>query len=86
VTSLEMLWSARNTLGSFGQGSLRLHRALDGIHSYAASMLPNEPVEDCAPFGQPLERADLISGHERAVAVDICCEDCDEAPADCHRV
>jgi hypothetical protein len=30
-----------------------------------------------APFGQALERADLISAHETAVAFDICCEDCD---------
>ena len=84
----------------FGQSGLRLHRALHGVHGaselrkdtvarrvrYAAPVFPNEPVEDCAPFGQPLERADLISAHEAAVAFDIRCEDCDEASADCHRV
>jgi hypothetical protein len=46
----------------------------------------NEPVEDRAPFGQPLECADLVSAHEAAVAFDICCEDCDEASADFRRV
>jgi hypothetical protein len=35
---------------------------------YVAPMLPNEPVEDCALFGQPLERADIVSAHARAVA------------------
>jgi len=49
-------------------------------------VLPNKPVEDCAPFGQALERADLISTHEAAVALNICCEDCDEASADFRRV
>jgi hypothetical protein len=53
---------------------------------YAAPMLPNEPVEDCAPFGQALECADLVSAHEAAIAFDIRCEDRDEASADCHRV
>ena len=53
---------------------------------YTASVLPNEPVEDRAPFGQALERADLISAHETAIALDICCEDCDEASADFRRV
>jgi hypothetical protein len=54
--------------------------------SHAAPVFPNEPVEDCAPLGQPLERADLVSAHEAAVAFHIRCEDCDEASADCHRV
>ena len=49
---------------------------------YAAPVFPNDPVEDRAPFGQPLERADLVSAHEAAVAFDIRCEDCDEASAD----
>ena len=49
-------------------------------------MSPNEPVEDCAPLGEALERADLVSTHEAAVALDICCEDCDQASADCDRV
>ena len=53
---------------------------------YAAPMLPNEPVEDRAPFRQPFERADFVSAHETAVALDICCEDCDEASAECNRV
>jgi hypothetical protein len=84
----------------FGQGSLRIHRALYGINSaselrkdtvarrvrYPAPVLPNEPVEDCASFGQALEGADLISAHEAAVALDICCEDRDEASADFRRV
>ena len=52
----------------------------------AAPMLPNELIEDRAPFSQPPERADLVSAHEAAVALDIRCEDCDEASADCHRV
>jgi hypothetical protein len=46
----------------------------------------NKPIENYAPFGQSIERADLVSAHEAAVAFDICCEDCDEASADCHRV
>jgi len=84
----------------FGQSGLRIHRALHGVHGapklrkdaiasrvrYAAPVVPNEPVEDCAPFGQPLERADLVRAHKAAVALHICCEDCDELPADCHRV
>jgi hypothetical protein len=49
-------------------------------------VFPNDPVEDRAPFGQPFERADLISAHEAAVAFNIRCEDCDEASADCDRV
>ena len=39
-----------------------------------------------APFGQALERADLISAHETAVALHICCEDGDKAAADFRRV
>ena len=53
---------------------------------YAAPVFSNDPVEDRAPFGQTLERADFVSAHEAAVAFDIRCEDCDEASADCHRV
>jgi hypothetical protein len=53
---------------------------------YAAPVVPNEPVEDRAPFGQPFERADLVSAHEAAVAFDIRCEDCDELPDDGLRV
>ena len=52
----------------------------------APFVFPNDPVEYRAPFGQPFERADLISTHETAVAFDICCEDRHEASADCHRV
>ena len=84
----------------FGQGGLRIHRALDGINRaselredavarrvcYAAPVVPNDPVEDGAPFGQPLERADLVGAHEAAVALHISCEDGDEASADCDRV
>ena len=53
---------------------------------YTAPVFRNEPVENCAPFSQPLERADLISAHEAAISFDICCEDCDEASADGRRV
>jgi hypothetical protein len=84
----------------FGQSGLRIHRALHGIDRapelrkdtvarrvrYAAPVVPYELIEDRAPFGQALERADLVSAHETAVAFDICCEDCDEASADCNRV
>ena len=52
----------------------------------AAPVFPNDPVEDRAPFGQPFERADLVSAHEAAVALHICYEDCDEAWTDCNRV
>jgi len=38
----------------------------------APFVFPNDPVEYRAPFGQPFERADLISTHETAVAFDIC--------------
>jgi hypothetical protein len=48
----------------------------------ASSVFPNDPVEYRAPFCQPLERADLVSTHQAAVAFDIRCEDCDEASAD----
>ena len=49
---------------------------------YAAPVVPNEPVEDCTAFCQALKRANLISAHEAAVALNICCEDCDKASAD----
>jgi hypothetical protein len=49
-------------------------------------VVPNEPVEDRAPFGRPFECADLISAHKAAVAFNICCEDRDEASADCNGV
>ena len=52
----------------------------------AAPVLPNDPVEDRAPFGQPFERADLVRAHEAAVAFHIRCEDRDEASADFRRV
>jgi hypothetical protein len=38
------------------------------------------------PFGQALERADLIGAHKAAVALYIGCEDRDEASADVHWV
>jgi hypothetical protein len=77
---------------------LGVHRALHRVNgaskqehcrppcSLCGPVVPNEPGEDCAPFRQPLERADLIGAHEAAVALHICCEDGDEASADCHRV
>src|SRR5262249_16884232 len=78
----------------FKQGGLRLNGALHGVHGtselrkdpvarrvrYAAPVVPNEPVEDRAPFRQPLERADLVSAHEAAVALHIRCEDGNELP------
>ena len=84
----------------FGQGFLRFHCTLYRVNCaselrkntvasgvrYAAPVFTNEPVEDRAPLGQPLERADLISAHEAAVALDIRCEDRDEATADFRRV
>ena len=82
------------------KSSLCLHRALHRFHStpklrkntvarrvrYATPVFTNDPVEDCPPFSQAFERADLVSTHEAAVALHICCEDCDEASADCNRV
>ena len=84
----------------FGESRLRLHRASDCVNGaselrkdtiarrvrYAAPVVPNALVENCAPFSQALERADLISAHEAAVALDVCCEDCDEASADFRRI
>jgi hypothetical protein len=49
-------------------------------------MFANDPIEYRAPFGQALERADFVSAHKAAVALNICCEDCDEASADFRRV
>src|SRR5438034_591823 len=57
----------------FSQGGLGLHSALHGVNGapelrkhtvarrvrYAAPVVPNEPVENCASFCQPLECADL---------------------------
>jgi hypothetical protein len=84
----------------FAKRRLRLYNTFHGLNCtselgedtiarrvrYTAPMLPNEPVKDCAPFGQPFQRADLVRTHETAVAFDIGCEDRDEASADCHRV
>jgi hypothetical protein len=49
------------------------------IQTQVPLLFPNDPVEDCAPFDQPFERADFVSAHEAAVAFDICCIDCDQA-------
>ena len=90
----------RETGVRFGQGGLRIHRALHRIHGasklgkdtiarrvrYAAPMLPNEPIEDRPALGEPLERADLIGTHEPAVALHVCCEDCNQLPADVRKV
>jgi hypothetical protein len=54
--------------------------------SLCGPLAPNELVEDCAPFSQAFERADLVSSHETAIALNICCEDCDEASADTYRL
>jgi hypothetical protein len=84
----------------FGQRGLSIYGALHGLYGACelrknaiacrirdtATVIPNKPVEDRAPFGQPFERADLIRAHKAAVALNICCEDCDEATVDCHRV
>jgi hypothetical protein len=48
-------------------------------------MLADELVKYGAPFGKALERTDLVSAHEAAVALDVCREDSDEA-SNCHRV
>src|SRR5262249_53237730 len=90
----------RETGVRLGKSRLGFHRALHGVNGatelrkntiasrirYAAPVFSNEPVEDRAPFGQPFERADLISTHQTAVALNICCEDCDEASADFRRI
>jgi hypothetical protein len=84
----------------FGQGGLRLHRALHRFYSaselgkdnitrrvrYATPVFTNDPVEDRAAFRQTFERADLLSAHEAAVALHISCEDGDETSADFRRV
>jgi len=84
----------------FSQSGLRLYRALHRLHSaselrkhtvarrvrYAAHMVPDELIKYGSALSEALERADLVNAHEAAVAFDICCEDCDEASADCHRV
>ena len=90
----------RETGVRFGQGRLRIHRALHRIHGapklrkdtvarrvgYAAPMVPNEPIEDRPTLGQPPERADLIGAHEAAIAFHICCEDCNQLPADVRKL
>jgi hypothetical protein len=84
----------------FGQSSLCGHPALHGINGaselrkdtiarrvrYTTTVFRNEPVEDRAAFCQALERANLVSAHETAVALHIRREDCDEASADFRRV
>jgi hypothetical protein len=90
----------RDTGVRLAQRTLRFHCALHGINGapelrkdtiarrvrYAAPVFPNDPVEDRAPLGQPLERADLVGAHEAAVAFHIGCEDRDETAADYNRV
>ena len=49
-------------------------------------MLPNEPIEDRAALGEPLERADLIGTHEPTVAFHVCREDSYELPGDIRKV
>jgi hypothetical protein len=46
-----------------------------GCVRYAAPMFLNEPIEYCAPLGEPLERPDLIGAHRTAVALHVCRED-----------
>ena len=105
ITDMDTNTEADATVGcdpgvSFGQRSLRVHRALYGVNGaskfgkntvasrvgYTAPVLPNEPVEDRTPFCQAPEGADLVSAHETAVALHICCEDGDKASADFRRV
>jgi hypothetical protein len=71
------LWS----LGSEDEARIRKDTIARRVR-YAAPVFPNDPVEDCAPLGQALERTDLVSAHEAAVAFHIRCEDCNEASAD----
>ena len=47
-------------------------------------VVPNELVEDCAPFCQAPQCSYLISTQEAAVALRICCEDRHQLPADFH--
>jgi hypothetical protein len=49
-------------------------------------MLADEPIEDRATLGEPLERADLIGTHEAAVAFHVCREDSYELPGDVRKV
>ena len=77
----------------FSQSSLRLHRALHGIHGTpelrkdtvarrvrdAAPVVPNGLVEDRAALGQALERPDLVGAHEPAIAFHVSREDCYQA-------
>ena len=74
----------------FGESSLRLHRALHGIHGAAelrkdtvacrvrdaASVVRNGLVEDRTALSEPLERPNLISAHEAAIAFHVSREDC----------
>ena len=86
----------RETGVHFSESSLCIHSALYGVYRApelrkdtiarrvrdAPPVLTNEPVEDRTPFCQAREGADLISAHETAVALHICCEDGDKASAD----
>jgi hypothetical protein len=74
----------RDALCSFG-AELREYTIARCVR-YAAPVLTNDPVEDRPPFGQPLERADLVGAHEATIALDIRCEDRDKASADWNRV
>jgi hypothetical protein len=49
-------------------------------------MVADELIKYGSALSEALERADLVSAHEAAIAFDIRCEDCEEASADCHRV
>ena len=53
---------------------------------YTAPVLPNELIEDRSPLSQSLERADFIGAHETAIAFHICCEDCNQLPADIRKL
>src|SRR5262245_27708408 len=79
-----------------GQGCLHLNGALNSLNRAselrkdtvarrvcnAAPMVPDELIKYGSPLSEALERADLVSAHEAAVALDICCEDRDKLPAD----
>jgi len=80
----------------FGQGSLRVYRALHRLYGtskfgknaiarcvrYAAPVVHNELVEDRSSLSKPLERADLIGAHQPAVALYVCREDSYQPPGD----
>ena len=90
----------RETGVCFGQGDLRLYRALHCLYGtsklgknaiarrvrYAAPVVRNELIEDRSSVSKPLERADLIGAHQPAVALHVCREDSYQPPGDVRKV